>query len=183
MVRLGEPERQRRFLDQLQQHISTLPWVYAVIVIGSLAAGRADGASDIDLLVGVRNGAFSQAWPSRADLRVTGTVLSWDHWLDERRHAGTHKWLTADFVLVEALIAVPASGVRLAPPWRVLAGDPRVADRWPPRPPISRDELRSSPGDLHPVEVAYDEFKARLRSAASATSLVPAQSSPTLGSQ
>jgi hypothetical protein len=163
LARLGEPERQRRYLDQLEQHSAALPWVSVVIVIGSLASGQADGISDVDLLIGVHHHAFDQAWTNRARLRVTGAVRNWDHWLDEAGGAGTHKWLSADFVLVEALIAVPASGVRLAPPWRVLAGDPQLADRWPARPPISRDELRGGADTLHPVEAAYDEFKARLR--------------------
>lgn len=77
-----------------------LPWANAVIVIGSLAAGRADGASDIDMLIGGPDRAFPQAWTSRTMLRVSGAVLSWDHWPDEGGHAGTHKWLTPDFVLV-----------------------------------------------------------------------------------
>lgn len=163
MARLGEPERQRRYLSLLQQHSAALPWLDVIVVIGSLASGQADGTSDVDLLIGVHDHAFDRAWRDRARLRVTGAVRSWDHWLDEANGAGTHKWLSADFVLVEALIAVPASGIRLAPPWHVLAGDPHVADRWPTRPPISRDELRAGADALHPVEAAYDEFKARLR--------------------
>jgi hypothetical protein len=164
MARLGEPERQQRFLDRLRRRVADLPWVAAVVVIGSLASDLADGVSDVDLLVGVHDGAFDQAWRNRDRLRVTGAVHNWDHWLDEPNGAGTHKWLTSDIVLVEALIGVPASGIRLAPPWRVLAGDPRVADRGPARPPISRTE--AGPGALHPVEVAYDDFKERLRRSA-----------------
>ncbi|WP_203930801.1 nucleotidyltransferase domain-containing protein [Virgisporangium ochraceum] len=160
---LGRPERQQRYLDLLRERVTALPWVEVVVVIGSLASGRADGVSDVDLLVGVHKGAFAAAWRDRERLRVTGALYGWDHWHDGSKGAGTHKWLTADAVLVEVLLGEATSGIRLAPPWRVLAGDPGAAGRWPPRPPIPRSELSGSTDGLHPVEVAYDDFKARLR--------------------
>jgi len=159
----GRPERQLRYLERLRQEATALPWAAVVVVIGSLASDRADGVSDVDLLVGVHDGAFAEAWRDRDRLRVTGALYSWDHWLDEPQGAGVHKWLSADAVLVEVLIGVPTSGIRLAPPWRVLAGHPRVAGRWPPRPPISPAELNGPTDGLHPVQLAYDDFKVRLR--------------------
>jgi hypothetical protein len=169
MATLGEPMRQHRFLTALQRHVPALPWIDAVLVIGSLAAGGGDGASDVDLLVCLRDGTFDLAWRHRHDLHATGAVLDWDHWLNQANAAGTHKWLTADFVLVETLIAEPSSGVRLAPSWRVLAGDQAAGRRWPPRPPISAAELRADPEQLHPIEAAYDRFKRDLRRAATST--------------
>lgn len=161
MALAGEPERQQRYLDLLRQRVAELAWVDVVVVIGSLADGRADAVSDVDLLVGVHEGAFAAAWRDRERLRVTGALYSWDHWHDGSK--GVHKWLTTDAVLVEVLLGEPTSGIRLAPPWRVLAGDPGVAGRWPARPPITRAELRAGTDGLHPVEVAYDDFKTRLR--------------------
>jgi Nucleotidyltransferase domain len=162
---LGEPIRQRRYLTELQRRVPVLPWVDAVVVIGSLAADRADGASDVDLLICLRGGAFDEAWRHRDDLHATGAVLAWDHWLDPGGQAGTHKWLTLDFVLVETLIAEPTSPVRLAPPWHVLAGNPAAAERWPARGPISPTEVQTRVERLHPAELAYDLFKQRLRRA------------------
>jgi hypothetical protein len=63
--------------------------------------------------------------------------------------------------LVECLLAAPTSGVRLAPPYRVVAGDPGLAGRFTARPPIQRAELGQ---DVHPVERAYDQLKEVLRS-------------------
>jgi hypothetical protein len=167
VTRLGEPDRQRRFLDRLRQEVTALPWVEVVVVIGSLASDSADAVSDVDLLVGVHDGAFDEAWRERARLRVTGAVHSWDHRFDGSTGAGTHKWVSADIVLVEALIGVPTGGIRLAPPWRVLAGDHRAADRWPARPPVPRGGPGGRAEDLHPVELAYDDFKTRLRTPSS----------------
>ncbi len=166
---LGEPIRQRRYLTALQRRVPKLPWIDAVVVIGSLAAGRADGASDVDLLICLRTGEFDAAWRQRTELHATGAVLSWDHRVDPAGRAGTHKWLTLDFVLVETLIAEPTSAVRLARPWRLLAGDPAAADRWPARPAISRAEVQARLEPVHPVELAYDVFKQHFRSATTET--------------
>jgi hypothetical protein len=163
MAALGEPERQQRYLNLLREQVTALPWVEVVVVIGSLASDRGDAVSDVDLLVGVRERAFDAAWRERERLRVTGTLCCWDHRYDGAAGAGTHKWLSADAVLVEVLIGVSTSGIRLAPPWRVLAGDPRAAERWPARPPVRRAEVAGGTAGLHPVEAAYDEFKTRLR--------------------
>jgi hypothetical protein len=160
---IGVPERQRAFLDRLARRAGDLPWVTAAVVIGSMAGGRGDAASDVDLLVAVDD--VGDAWQHRHALHVTGAVLAWDHGYDGGRGVGAHKWVTSDLVLVEALVATPTSGVRLAPPWRLLAGDPDIPATWPGRPPITRAELATGLEDLHPVEVAFDAFKAELRRA------------------
>jgi Nucleotidyltransferase domain len=167
---LGHPERQRAFLDRLQRQTAALPWAAAVVVIGSLASGRADAASDVDLLVAVSDNAFGHAWQRRHDLHVTGAVVEWDHWYDEHRRAGTHKWVTSDVVLVEALIATATSSVRLAQPWRLLIGDVSALNNWPTRPPITRNELVAGAQKLHRVEAAFDQLKAELRAARNASS-------------
>jgi hypothetical protein len=103
---------------------------------------------------------FEDAWQLRHELHGTGSLACWDG--RRQAEAAAHKWVTADLVLVEALFAGPDSGVRLAPPWRVVAGDPDLALRFTPRPPIQRTEMGS---DVHPVERAFDELKVALRAA------------------
>jgi hypothetical protein len=66
-------------------------------------------------------------------------------------------------VLVECLLATPASGVRLAEPAAVLAGDRGLLDRFPRRPPVTRAEMAAHRVDVHPVERAYDQLKETVR--------------------
>jgi hypothetical protein len=68
--------------------------------------------------------------------------------------------VTDDLVLVECLLAAPASGVRLAAPYRVVAGEAELADRFTARSPIQRTEMGL---ELHPVERAFDELKEVIR--------------------
>lgn len=65
----------------------------------------------------------------------------------------------------ECLLTTVSSGVELADPAVVVAGDPGLLDRFPRRPPISRAELEEHPLELHPVERTYDQFKAAARAA------------------
>lgn len=143
------------------------PWLDALLLVGSLADDAADALSDIDLLVVVRNGHFPQAWSDRACLHATDAVYVWDQRPNEQAEAAAHKWLTPDLVLVEALMATPRSGVRLALPWTVVTGDPEAASRLTQRPAIERTEMGVA--EVHPVEAAYDEFKSRIRQAYSST--------------
>jgi hypothetical protein len=76
----------------------------------------------------VRDGRFAEAWQRRTVLQVTGAMVWWDGQLVPHQ-AGAHKWVTEDLVLVERLLAAPGSGVRLASPSRVVAGEPGLADR------------------------------------------------------
>ena len=162
---VGTPDRQRTTLLKIADAASRTTWLDALLVVGSLADGAADALSDIDLLVIVHEGAFDQAWAERETLRVTGTLCAWDQHKDQDAEVAAHRWLTPDLVLVEALIATPASGVRLADPWELVAGRSDAPAGLTRRPPIARSELDAT--QPHPVEMAYDEFKSRVRRACS----------------
>ena len=69
-------------------------------------------------------------------------------------------------VLVEVLFTVEGSGVRLAEPWRVIAGDPEVAASFVPRPPLDRSEF--DPDAAHPVDRAFEQLKRAIRAAGDA---------------
>jgi predicted nucleotidyltransferase len=135
--------RQLATLAALLEHISASSVLDGAILLGSFARGTPDAASDLDLIVCVHNGDFATAWRQRTALQVTGAMVWWDqHLLPDRM--GAHKWITNDLVLVECLLATPDSGVRLAPPYRVVAGDPRLAERFGARPP--HPTRRTGPG-------------------------------------
>jgi hypothetical protein len=110
-------------------------------------------------------GGFEAAWAARATLRDGPAVVAWDQRDPGFAQAGAHKWITGELVLVECLLATATSGVRLAEPAVVLAGDPGLLDRFPRRPPITRAEMAAHPADVHPVERAYDQFKTSVRAA------------------
>jgi hypothetical protein len=152
--------RQAATLAALLEHITASSPLDGAILLGSFAHGAPDPVSDLDLLVCVRDGHFATAWRQRTALRATGAIVWWDQHLIPDR-IGAHKWVTNDLVMVECLLAAPDSGVRLAPPYRVVAGDPGLAERFTPRPPIQRAEMGL---DLHPVERAYDRLKEVIRS-------------------
>jgi hypothetical protein len=152
-------------LTKIADAAARATWLDALLVVGSLADDAADALSDIDLLVIVREGQFEQAWAERGLLRVTDTLCAWDQRLDERAEVAAHRWLTSALVLVDALIATPSSGVRLAEPWELVVGEPAVPTRLTHRPPIERSEMGTT--EPHPVEAAYDEFKTRVRRACS----------------
>jgi predicted nucleotidyltransferase len=159
MTAVGLPSRQLRELERIGPVIADLPGVMGALVIGSLASERADAASDVDLLIGVEPGEFSTAWSVRHQLHATSGIVAWD-----KRSAGeigAHRWVNHEVVLVEALFATPTSGARLAPPWRVLIGPPDLGERFPHRPPISRNEFDSS--GAHPVDAAFEQLKTTLR--------------------
>lgn len=140
-------------------------WLRALIVVGSMASNTADAVSDVDLLVIAREGTFDVAWEQRRQLEATGALCSWDQRPDESEEVAAHRWLTPDLVLVEALVATPRSGVRLAQPWRLIMGDLEVPGALVSRPPINRSEMGDR--ESHPIERAYDEFKRRIRNACS----------------
>ena len=157
--RASSPLRQLTTLAALIEHINASGWLDGAILLGSFARGTPDAASDLDLIVCVRHGHFAQVWQQRTALQVTGAMVWWDHHLIPGQ-MGTHKWVTDDLVLVECLLAAPASGVRLASPYRVVAGEPELADRFTARSPIQRTEMGL---DVHPVERAFDELKEVIR--------------------
>lgn len=138
------------------------------ILMGSLVDGRGDDLSDIDLLAVVREGSFATAWNGRHELSE-GSLYAWDHVEGEDREVKGRKWLTLDLVLVECMIATPSSGVRLAEPVAVVAGDPALPDRLERRRPIAREELIEysedlrATGTMHEVEARYADLKTALR--------------------
>lgn len=150
-------------LDRIVAVAPSLPWIDGIVLVGSMADGEADALSDIDLLVVVAEGCHDEAWRDRERLEATGAIYRFDQRLDPSRQIGVHRWLTDDLVLVEALIGTASSGVRLAEPWVQVHGDTAVPARLAHRDRIRRSEL----GQLepHPVEAAYDEFRARIRAA------------------
>jgi hypothetical protein len=113
-----------------------------------------------------RPGQFGQAWQRRHELHVTGALVWWDDGPASTGQIAVHRWVADDMVLVEALFTAPGSGVRLAQPWRLVAGEPGVATSFVPRPPIDRAEF--DPGSAHPVDRAFGELKQALRAAAPA---------------
>jgi hypothetical protein len=156
----SSPLRQLATLAAVLEHITASSVLDGAILLGSFAHGTPDPASDLDLIVCVHDGDFATAWRQRIALQVTDAMVWWDqHLIPDRM--GTHKWVTNDLVLVECLLAAPDSGVRLAPPYRVVAGAPGLAERFTARPPIQRAELGL---DVHPVEHAYDQLKEVIRS-------------------
>ena len=161
MGQVGSPRRQQAALAAIAQQLAAAPDVLGALVVGSLAAGTADAASDIDLIICTLPGRFADAWARRHQLHATGALVSWDQQRQTAAEIAVHRWVTPDFVLVEALYAAPGSGARLAQPWAIIAGEPEVAAAFTARPPIDRSEM--SRDAAHPVEQAYDDLKAALR--------------------
>lgn len=161
---IGEPIRQLQQLARITERLAAMPQVLGAILVGSLVAGAADACSDIDLIVCTADGLFATAWERRHAVHDDSSLACWDQGPDAGSEVAVHRWVTADMVLVEALFASPVSGVRLAKPWRVIAGDARVTDRLLPRPPIDRAEF--SRDAAHPVDIAFDDLKHALRSMA-----------------
>jgi predicted nucleotidyltransferase len=163
--------RQRAVLQRLAERIEAAPDLEAAFVLGSLARGDVDDLSDVDLIVAVREGQFDAAWSDRHALRGDEALAFWDDPDPERPELGVHKWLTRDLVLVEVVLATASSGMRLADPFEVVAGDPAVADRFERRPPIDRSELREfadmrvATGRAHEIEGAYEELVNAVRRA------------------
>jgi hypothetical protein len=161
---VGQPLRQQHALAAMAERLREMPEVGGAIVIGSIAGGVADAASDVDLIVCPVPDQFGGAWRRRHDIHGPQVLVCWDDRRDGAAEVGVHRWVTDDMVLVEALFATAASGARLAPPWRMLVGSEDVARSLTPRPPISRTEF--SADGAHPVDQAFEELKWALRSRA-----------------
>jgi hypothetical protein len=158
---LWPPDRQQTALTAITRQLAAAPDVLGALVVGSLAAGSADAASDIDLIICTRPGRFADAWARRHQLHATGALVSWDQQRQPASQIAVHRWVTPDFVLVEALYAAPGSGARLAQPWTLITGEPEVPAAFTARPPIDRSEMNRDAA--HPVEQAYDDLKVALR--------------------
>jgi hypothetical protein len=81
----------------------------------------------------------------------------------ERDVAG-HRWLTADFVLLDGLLATP-SGTRVAEPLHILVGDEVLGRQLVMRTTITakKHKERGNEIALHPVEQLYGQLKLALR--------------------
>ena len=127
------------------------------IVIGSFAAGTADGR-------------FEKAWAARRELEGAEALVAWDDTDPADPEIGARKWLTRDIVLVECLVATPASGVKLAEPFRVVAGGDALPCSLARRPPIACEDVDAFARDLEAasriqgVERAYHALVETVRS-------------------
>jgi len=102
---VGRPVRQESTVAAIAPRLDASPDVHGALLVGSLASGNADAASDVDLLVRTRAEAFSAAWHARSDLHATGALISWDEESHLEREIATHRWVTDDLLLIEALFA------------------------------------------------------------------------------
>jgi hypothetical protein len=76
-------------LAALLEHITASSVLDGAILLGSFAHGTPDAASDLDLIVCVRDGHFAEAWQQRTALQVTGAMVWWDqHLVPDRRSPG-----------------------------------------------------------------------------------------------
>jgi hypothetical protein len=162
--------RQWPTLERLIEHVEASPVLAGMVLVGSFARGEGDPLSDLDLVLVASRDCFEAAWAAREELHRGSALVAWDGRDPGFAEAGAHKWLTRDLILVECLLSTPSSGVRLADPAVVIAGDPWLLDGFPRRPPITRAELQEHPLELHPVERTYDAFKATARAAFSTAS-------------
>jgi hypothetical protein len=91
---------------------------------------------------------------------ATGALVCWND-RDGDQQFGVYRWVTADIVLVEALFAVPGTGLRPAMPWKVISGDASMTRLFPSRLPIDRAEFDVA--GAHPIDLAFDQLKPALR--------------------
>src|SRR5437588_3209260 len=159
-ARRSKQLRQWRTLERIAEFVEATPQFSGMILLGSLAKGVGDAVSDIDLLIVAPDNGFTEAWARRNDLHRTGALAVWDGRHTDFPEAAAHVWLTEDLIVVEALIATPRSGARLAEPAVVLLGPTDLGRTFPNRLPVSRAEM--SLGN-DPVERAYEVLKQAIR--------------------
>jgi hypothetical protein len=155
--------RQWPHIGELAEAAVVPPFLGAVL-LGSFARDAADDLSDVDFVVFAAEGSFAEAWERRHSLH-RDDVYCWDY---ERppgdRDVAAHRWLTADFVLFDGLLATP-SGTRIANPARVLAGGTALERQLVKRAPITAEEREQRRDEIeqHPIERLYGELKLALR--------------------
>ncbi|MGH2699060.1 MAG: hypothetical protein ACRDJL_07665 [Actinomycetota bacterium] len=158
---LSNTTRQETLLERLAHYVERSPSLGAMLAIGSFANGTADAVSDLDLYLIAYEGRFKQAWRSRNELHVTGSIVDWDEMDGELRGVAGHRWVTPELVVVESVISSPRDGGRLADPFKLIVGDIRLVEGFPRRPRIDRSEMTGD--QAHPVDVAYEELKKAVR--------------------
>jgi hypothetical protein len=154
--------RQWPHIRELAKAAARPPFVGAVL-LGSFARGDADELSDVDFIVFAAEGSFAEAWERRHSLHREDAHC-WDYARPPGdRDVAAHRWLTADFVLFDGLLATP-SGTRVADPMHVLVGGRALTRQLVKRDPITFDEQqRRDEIELNPVERLYGELKLALR--------------------
>jgi Nucleotidyltransferase domain len=152
--------------------VAAAPALDGLILIGSLARGTADEASDLDLIVAVGEGRIEEAWDQRTSLVPPDALAAWD---DPRSDMGRavvgRRFLSRDVVKVELTMAMPSSSFRLADPFVVAVGEDAVANRFdraePISPQVQKDyehELREK-GMVPEIELHYSDLMRAIRAA------------------
>jgi hypothetical protein len=162
-MRDWEGMRQWPHLVQLASAAEKSPFL-GVVLVGSFARGDADDLSDVDFVAFADEGGFEAAWAERHRLHHADAAC-WDYpRLPGDRDVAGHRWLTADFVLFDGLIATP-SGTRVADPMQLLAGDESLRRQIVKREPITAAEQdeRKDEITLHEIERLYGELKLAIR--------------------
>jgi Nucleotidyltransferase domain len=141
----AETLRQWPTLVAIARRAEEYPSIDGLLALGSFARGSADEASDLDLVVVVREGHFDRVWAERHQFMPPGTLAWWDQTDDLGFEQGVRKFITRDVVKVE-LVFTTGRSFPLAEPYAVLVGDPSIADRFSPRPRITDEELGRTRG-------------------------------------
>ena len=87
-------------LDVLVRQAERIPEVEAVVLIGSLASGRADAVSDVDAIVIARDASFAAVYRQRHNLHGASVLACWDQRTDPGADVAAHKWIDANGVLL-----------------------------------------------------------------------------------
>jgi predicted nucleotidyltransferase len=167
----AEPRRQWPVIADIADRFDVDPDLDALVLIGSFAKGTADEASDVDIIIAVSEGRFESAWEARSRLQPPDVVAAWDIRPDPEREVGSHRFLTREIVKVEILLAAPSSGVQLADPFVIIAGDQSAAGRFVRVPPIDPEVLSEYAQQLRDdavlpeVELRYSDLMRAIRSA------------------
>jgi predicted nucleotidyltransferase len=168
----AERLRQWPSLVYVAERVIETPALDALLLIGSLARGTADEASDLDLVVAVSEGRIQQAWERRDSLVTPDALVAWDDpRSDLSREIVGRKFLSRDVVKVEVTLATPSSPFRLADPFVVAVGDEAVPDRFKRAEPITPEaqdayerELREE-GLVPEIELHYSDLMRAIRDA------------------
>jgi predicted nucleotidyltransferase len=160
-------------LVYVAERVNEAPALDALLLIGSLAKGTADEASDLDLIVAVGEGRIQEAWERRDSLVTPDALLAWDDpRSDLSREIVGRKFLSRDVVKVELTIATPSSAFRLADPFVVAVGDEAVADRFkradaiPPHVQEAYERELRDGGLVPEVELHYSDLMRTIRESA-----------------
>jgi hypothetical protein len=162
---MSDRERLRQWPSVVQLANAAEGWPFlGVVLVGSFARGDADALSDVDFVVFAAEDGFEAAWEARHRLHHPDAAC-WDYPRPpgDRDVAG-HRWLTADFVLFDGLIATP-SATRVADPMHLLSGGETLRRQIVWRDPITvgEQEERKDEITLHEIERLYGELKLAIR--------------------